>query len=75
MRGLSDEYPRVKCWARSGRALRLVAKGLSNPKIAEQLSVSARTAEDHVQHIYDKIGISTRAGPAMYAMEHDLIRP
>jgi DNA-binding NarL/FixJ family response regulator len=31
-------------------------------------------AEHHVQHIYTKIGGSTRAAAAMFAMEHDLLR-
>jgi DNA-binding NarL/FixJ family response regulator len=55
--------------------LRLVAAGHSNPAIAERLSISPRTAEHHVQHIYEKIGLSTRAGATVFAMQHDLLRP
>ena len=54
--------------------LRLLARGLSNPQIAERLVISRRTAEHHVQHIYTKIGHSTRAAAALFAMEHDLLR-
>jgi DNA-binding NarL/FixJ family response regulator len=36
--------------------------------------ISARTAEHHVQHIYAKIGVSTRAAAAMFAMQHGLLR-
>jgi DNA-binding CsgD family transcriptional regulator len=35
--------------------------------------ISRRTAEHHAQHIYAKIGVSTRAGAALYAMEHRLL--
>jgi HD-GYP domain-containing protein (c-di-GMP phosphodiesterase class II) len=59
---------------REVEVLRLVARGLSNRAIAERLSVSPRTAEHHVQHIYTKIGASTRAAAAMFAMEHGLLR-
>jgi len=54
--------------------LRLVARGLSNRQIATALVISPRTAEHHVQHIYAKIGVSTRAAAAMFAMEHGLLR-
>jgi putative nucleotidyltransferase with HDIG domain len=54
--------------------LRLLAEGLSNRQIAKRLYISPRTAESHVQHIYAKIGISTRAGAAMFAMRNDLVR-
>jgi putative nucleotidyltransferase with HDIG domain len=54
--------------------LRLVARGLPNKAIAGALFISRRTAEHHVQHIYAKIGASTRAGAAMFAMEHGLLR-
>lgn len=62
--GLSDREVEV---------LRLVAQGLSNRDIGARLFISSRTAESHVQHIYTKIGMSTRAGAAMFAMRHDLI--
>jgi putative nucleotidyltransferase with HDIG domain len=61
----------------SGReveVLRLVARGLSNREVARRLFISPRTAEHHVQHIYAKIGVSTRAGAAVFAMEHALMR-
>jgi len=53
--------------------LRLLAHGLSNAQIADRLVISRRTAEHHVQHIYTKIGHSTRAGATLFAMEHDLL--
>jgi DNA-binding NarL/FixJ family response regulator len=53
--------------------LRLVAQGCSNPEVAERLHISRRTAEHHVQHIYTKIGISSRLGVALLALEHDLL--
>lgn len=63
--GLSDREVEV---------LRLVARGLSNKAIAGALFISPRTAEHHVQHVYGKIGASTRAAAAMFAMEHGLLR-
>ncbi|HEX6195545.1 MAG TPA: HD domain-containing phosphohydrolase [Jiangellaceae bacterium] len=59
---------------REVEVLRLVARGHSNKQIADQLVISARTAEHHVQHIYTKIGTSTRAAAALFAMEHGLLR-
>jgi DNA-binding NarL/FixJ family response regulator len=52
---------------------RLVAAGYSNPEIAARLVISRRTAEHHVQHIYAKVGVSSRAGLALFVHEHDLI--
>jgi DNA-binding NarL/FixJ family response regulator len=52
---------------------RLVAAGYSNPEIADRLVISRRTAEHHVQHIYAKVGVSSRAGLALFAHEHELI--
>lgn len=64
--GLSDREVEV---------LRLLARGLSNQQIAKRLVISRRTAEHHVQHIYIKIGHSTRAAATLFAMEHDLLTP
>lgn len=54
--------------------LRLIAQGCSNREMARRLSISPKTAGHHVQHIYDKLGVSTRAAATMFAMEHDLLR-
>jgi HD-GYP domain-containing protein (c-di-GMP phosphodiesterase class II) len=58
---------------RQVEVLRLLARGLSNPEIARELVVSRRTAEHHVQDIYARIGVSSRAAAALFAMEHDLL--
>ncbi|HET8788658.1 MAG TPA: HD domain-containing phosphohydrolase, partial [Actinomycetes bacterium] len=61
--------------AREVEVLGLVAQGCSNAQIAERLVISRRTAEHHVQHIYTKIGVSSRAAAALFAMEHHLLAP
>lgn len=53
--------------------LRLLARGSTNKQIAQRLVISRRTAEHHVQHIYTKLGVSSRAAVALFALEHDLI--
>jgi HD-GYP domain-containing protein (c-di-GMP phosphodiesterase class II) len=53
--------------------IRLVAAGCTNPDIGRRLGISRRTAEHHVQHIYTKIGVSTRAAATLFALEHDLL--
>ena len=58
---------------REAEVLGLVARGLSNAEIADRLSISRRTAEHHVQHIYLKIGASSRAAATLFAVEHDLL--
>ena len=58
---------------REVEVLQLVAQGLSNREIAQRLYISPRTAEHHVQHIYAKIGVSSRAAAALFAMEHGLL--
>jgi HD-GYP domain-containing protein (c-di-GMP phosphodiesterase class II) len=53
--------------------LRLAARGLSNREIAAELFVSERTVGHHLAHIYDKTGRRTRAGAAVFAIEHGLL--
>jgi HD-GYP domain-containing protein (c-di-GMP phosphodiesterase class II) len=54
--------------------LRLIARGRSNKEVARELGISAKTVGTHVEHIYAKAGVTTRAGATLFAMEHDLIR-
>ncbi len=58
---------------REVEVLRLVAQGLSNRDMAAQLYLSPDTVKHHIQHIYDKIGVATRAGATMFAMENRLL--
>ncbi|HSJ72978.1 MAG TPA: response regulator transcription factor, partial [Miltoncostaeaceae bacterium] len=60
---------------REGEVLGLLARGLSNRLIANRLDISPKTVGHHVAHVYDKIGVSTRAGAALFAAEHDLLAP
>ena len=53
--------------------LQLVSAGLSNRAIADRLTISPRTVEHHVQDVYSRIGVSSRAAAAMYAMENGLL--
>jgi HD-GYP domain-containing protein (c-di-GMP phosphodiesterase class II)/DNA-binding CsgD family transcriptional regulator len=53
--------------------LRLAAKGLTTRQIADRLVISPKTADHHIQHIYGKIGVSTRAAAALWAMEHTVV--
>jgi HD-GYP domain-containing protein (c-di-GMP phosphodiesterase class II) len=53
--------------------LGLLARGNSNKQIGGKLSITEKTVEHHVTHIYNKIGVSTRAGATLYAMQNHLI--
>jgi len=54
--------------------LRLAARGLTTRQIADRLYISPKTADHHIQHIYGKIGVSTRAAAALWAMQHTVVR-
>jgi len=58
---------------RQVEVLRLVARGLPNRETARVLSISERTVAHHIQHAYDKIGVSTRGTVMLYALQHDLV--
>jgi HD-GYP domain-containing protein (c-di-GMP phosphodiesterase class II)/DNA-binding CsgD family transcriptional regulator len=70
---LRSEWP-AGLTSREVEVLQLAARGLSNREIGASLSISPKTADHHIQHIYTKIGVSTRAGAAIFAMEHDLLQ-
>jgi HD-GYP domain-containing protein (c-di-GMP phosphodiesterase class II) len=53
--------------------LRVLARGLSNREIADTLVLSPRTVQHHLASVYDKIGLRTRAGAAVFAIEHGLV--
>jgi HD-GYP domain-containing protein (c-di-GMP phosphodiesterase class II) len=55
--------------------LGLVARGASNKEIAKTLMISEKTARNHVERTYAKIGVSNRVGASMYALRHGLATP
>ena len=59
---------------REVEVLGLLAHGMTNNEIAGKQFLSPKTVQHHVAHIYDKIDRRTRAGAAMFAMEHRLAR-
>jgi HD-GYP domain-containing protein (c-di-GMP phosphodiesterase class II) len=53
--------------------LRLLAQQLSNKQIARKLGISPKTVEHHVSSIFNKIGVETRTGAALFATHNDLL--
>ena len=51
----------------------LLARGMSKQQIARSLSISAKTVNAHVEHIYGKLGVTSRGAAALYAMRHGLM--
>ncbi len=58
---------------REAQVLRLAARGLTTKAIADELYISPKTADHHIQHVYTKIGVSTRAAAALWAMQHAVL--
>lgn len=61
---------------REREVVMLIASGLSNSQIAEQLVLSVRTVERHIENVYNRLGISGRAGRAIvtaYALRHGIL--
>jgi len=84
--GAAPDVARVEALSRKGAAraaggltarevevLRLVAAGKSNREIATALIVSTHTVRRHLQNIFDKIGVSSRAAATAFAFQHDLV--
>jgi DNA-binding NarL/FixJ family response regulator len=59
--------------AREREVLALLVEGLSNPEIAERLSVSRSTAKAHVSNILSKLSVSNRAEAVALAVQQHLV--
>jgi DNA-binding NarL/FixJ family response regulator len=60
---------------REGEVVALVTQGFRNKEIADKLSISEQTVKNHLQNIYDKLGVSDRLELALYALHHKLAQP
>jgi len=58
---------------RECEVLGLIARGLATKQVARRLDISPKTCDHHIQRLYGKIGVSTRAGATLFALEHGLV--
>ena len=68
--------PAVPLTPREREVVALIAQGLSNRQISEALILSVRTVERHIENVYNRLGISGKAGRAIvtaYALRHRLV--
>jgi ATP/maltotriose-dependent transcriptional regulator MalT len=70
---LARETPPVGLTTREVEVLRLLAQGLTDAQIAEQLVIARRTVNWYLTSIYSKIGVSSRAAATRYAVEQHLV--
>ena len=59
--------------SREVEVLVLVARGMTKKQIAKQLTISPKTVSAHVEHVYTKLGVTSRGAAALFAMRHGLI--
>jgi DNA-binding NarL/FixJ family response regulator len=53
--------------------LALLATGQRNARIADELTISVRTVENHLYHIFHKLGVSSRIEATLYVLRNDLL--
>ena len=58
---------------REVEVLCLLARGETNRQIADVLGISVKTVGAHVEHIYTKADVRSRAAATLFAMQHDLV--
>ena len=56
------------------QVLRLIADGATTRAMSERLFISAKTADNHIQHIYIKLGVTNRAAATRWAFDHDVVQ-
>ncbi len=66
----SHSAPRLT--AREQEVVRLVARGMTNKAIAQQLGISPRTVEGHLNHVFEKLETSSRTELVHYALANSL---
>jgi DNA-binding NarL/FixJ family response regulator len=75
--GQSTRTPQVSRPAglteREVAVLRLIARGSTNRQVAAMLGISPKTVGRHIEHIYVKAAVTTRAGATLFAMESGLL--
>ena len=71
LREENDLRPRLS--DREHEVLKLIAQGMSAPEIAERIHLSTATVKTHLQHLYEKLGVSERAAAVAEGMRRGLV--
>jgi HD-GYP domain-containing protein (c-di-GMP phosphodiesterase class II) len=71
---VAEQSARPQLTERELGVLRLLAQGKMTKQVAHDLGIARKTADNHIQSIYAKTGVSTRAGATLFAVEHGLLR-
>ena len=73
-RAPADEVaPPERLTAREREVLELIARGLSNKRIARELGIAEKTVKTHVGHVLAKLGVSDRTQAALHAVRAGLV--
>jgi DNA-binding NarL/FixJ family response regulator len=67
-----QEYPGGLS-AREAEVLRLVAQGMTNAQVAQELFLSPRTVNGHLNSIYHKLEVTSRSAATRFAVEHGFV--
>ncbi|HVB72118.1 MAG TPA: response regulator transcription factor [Ktedonobacteraceae bacterium] len=70
-----SQTPGSELTEREREVLALIARGYTNKQIADALTVTEKTARNHVSHILEKLGLSRRSEAAVFAVEYKLVQP
>jgi DNA-binding CsgD family transcriptional regulator len=70
--GSGEDIPGYGLTARELEVLRLVARGLTDAQVAEELVISPRTVSKHLQSIYGKLQVNSRSAATRFALEHGI---
>ena len=66
------EYP-AGLTRREAEVLRLVARGMTNAQVAQELYLSPRTVNAHLNRIYHKLEVTSRSAAVRFAVDHGLV--
>jgi HD-GYP domain-containing protein (c-di-GMP phosphodiesterase class II) len=58
---------------REVEVLARLSRGMTNRQVAADLGIAEKTVGNHVEHVYQKVGVSTRAAATLFALQHDLV--
>ena len=76
LNGRAKKIPHVAgLTAREIEVLQALARGGANKEIARDLGLSPKTVDNHIQSIYSKLGLKTRGGATLFALERGLLQP